>query len=361
MADDVIRGYCSTRGDIVPAPLGRLRGAALAGKAWDRGMVLQVLFLDGPEAYRRRVRTHARTWEAYADITFAFDDDPSAPIRLTFTAAPGRFYSMVGNEALLGGFPPDKHTMNLGFPPSWPLGNDEVEREVRRLILHEFGHALGLIHEHSSPEAGSFFKDPELVYDYYRRTQGWDRQTVDENVLMVYDRGQISNATAFDPDSIMLYEFPAEITTRPTKTNYELSALDKIIIGQLYPRPGGPKPGGNGSLSTGAAQSSVGRLLDLGVPLHVVHGLPGSQDIYHFEVEDHAAYLMETTGDDAWLMTLFRNGDSVEVLTTDQGSGDGLNARIARDLDPGTYHLAVDHVLPDGTGAYDIVVRRAGS
>ena len=85
---------------------------------------------------------------------------------------------MIGNDALACGFPPDNHTMNLGILPDWTLGIDAVEREIRRLILHEFGHSLGLIHEHSSPAAGSFFKDPELVYAYYQRTQGWDRAMV---------------------------------------------------------------------------------------------------------------------------------------------------------------------------------------
>lgn len=361
MVDSEIHGYCSTLDDLVPDLQGKARGAVLAGKAWDRGQTLKVLFLDGPGEYRRRVQAHVKTWEQYADVLFEFTTDPSAQVRLTFAAAPGRFYSTVGNDALLGGFPPDNHTMNLGFPPGWALGDEAIEREIRRLILHEFGHALGLVHEHSSPKAGSFFKDPELVYDYYQRTQGWDRTMVDQNVLMVYDRNQISNSTEFDPDSIMLYQFPPEITTRPTKINYELSSLDKAIIGQLYPKLGGTKPGGDGGLPTGNAQWPVGRLLNLGVPLHVVHGVPGSQDVYRFEVKDSAPYLMETTGEDGWLMTLFRNGTARELLATDQGGGVGLNARISRALDPGTYQLAVEHVLPEGTGRYDIVVRKTPS
>ena len=233
MADSEIRGYCFTPDDVIVDHRGQSRGAALAGKSWDRGKTLRILFLDGPADYHDRVATHVKTWEEFADIKFVCSTDPSSEIRVTFTRETGRFYSMIGNDALLCGFPPDNHTMNLGILPDWTLGIDTVEREIRRLILHEFGHSLGLIHEHSSPAAGSFFKDPELVYAYYQRTQGWDRAMVDQNVLAVYSRSQISNLTQFDPDSIMLYQFPPEITCRPTKVNYELSQLDKALIGAI--------------------------------------------------------------------------------------------------------------------------------
>jgi hypothetical protein len=322
-----------------------------------------VLFLDGPAEYHDRVQAHVKTWEDYADIKFAFTNDSSSEIRVTFTHATGRFYSTVGNDALLGGFSPGNHTMNLGILPDWPLGTDAVEREIRRLILHEFGHSLGLIHEHSSPEAGSFFKDPELVYAYYQQTQGWDRAMVDQNVLMTYSKGQISNSTKFDPDSIMLYQFPPQITNRPTQINYDLSSLDKLVIGQLYPKLG-TKPPSDPVPSVHPASGvtpAVGRRLKFDVAVSVVHGVPGTQDVYSFEVTETGTYLMETTGDNAWGMALFESGASNTFIQKDEGGGEGLNARISRGLDPGTYCLAVEHFLPDGTGAYEIVVRKLGS
>lgn len=227
-----IRGYCCTP----EPPPGPVFAAALDGTGWWVGERLRVCFMDGPNAYHDRVRAHAATWEQHANLRFDFGQDPYAEIRITFRKI-GQFYSVVGRQAMGQGFPFDGHTMNLGFPWTWPLGDDDVEREIRRLTLHEFGHAIGLVHEHSSPEAGSFFKDPELVYAYYRRIYGWTREMVDQNVLNVYGPDRVSHATRFDPESIMLYEFPPEITTRPTHVNYELSELDKALIGTLYPRP----------------------------------------------------------------------------------------------------------------------------
>jgi hypothetical protein len=304
-----------------------------------------------------------KTWEDYADIKFACSTDPASEIRVTFTQAIGRFYSIIGNDALLCRFPPDNHTMNLGILPDWTLGVDAVEREIRRLILHEFGHSLGLIHEHSSPAAGSFFKDSELVYAYYQRTQGWDRAMVDENVLTVYSRSQISNLTEFDTDSIMLYQFPPEITSRPTKVNYELSELDRALIGQLYPKleqPGVKTPTPTVSPSVPTAQA-VGRALSMNTLLNVVHGVAGTRDIYHFEVDQKGTFLIETTGENAWGLTLFKDASSQEAIQTDEGSGPGLNSRITQDLEPGVYHVAVHHVLTDGTGAYGLIVRELGT
>ena len=254
--------------------------------------------------------------------------------------------------------------MNLGILPGWTLGIDAVEREIRRLILHEFGHSLGLIHEHSSPVAGSFFKDPELVYAYYQRTQGWDRAMVDQNVLTVYSRSQISNLTQFDPDSIMLYQFPPEITSRPTKVNYELSTLDKALIGELYPmleQPEVKPPTPTVSPALPATQA-VGRALSLDSLLNVVHGRGGklatSTTSKSIRKGPFSSRPREKTPGS---LTLFKDDASQVAIQTDEGSGPGLNSRITQELEPGVYHVAINHVLSDGTGAYGVIVRKLGT
>lgn len=229
MSED-IRGYC-TAAETDPRPQ---TAAALAGKPWTAPGQIRCGFLDGPAEYRERVQVHVRAWEEGTGVRLHWVQFGSADVRITFRGA-GRFYSLIGTDGDSPGLGSDGHTMCLGFPRGWQLGTEPVEREIRRLILHEFGHALGLVHEHSSPEAGSFFRDPALVYDYYRRTQGWDRATVDQNVLAHYTSDQIGPRTAFDPASIMLYWFPPEITTRPTSVNYDLSPGDRAVAAALYP------------------------------------------------------------------------------------------------------------------------------
>lgn len=64
-------------------------------------------------------------------------------------------WSYLGTDATR--VPKESFTMNLGF----------VDRPT---VLHEFGHSLGLIHEHQSPFPGGFEWDRENVseeYSYY--------------------------------------------------------------------------------------------------------------------------------------------------------------------------------------------------
>ncbi len=56
--------------------------------------------------------------------------------------------------------------MNFGwFDDSTP------DNEFSRTVIHEFGHALGCVHEHSSP-AATIPWNRDAVYAYYLATQG---------------------------------------------------------------------------------------------------------------------------------------------------------------------------------------------
>jgi hypothetical protein len=63
--------------------------------------------------------------------------------------------------------------MNYG----WLLANTP-DQEYSRVVLHEFGHALGAIHEHQHPAAGIPWDKPK-VYEYYAR-QHW---SIDQRFL----------------------------------------------------------------------------------------------------------------------------------------------------------------------------------
>jgi len=59
-------------------------------------------------------------------------------------------WSHIGTEA--NEIEPRQPTMNLG----WLSGlTDAVSDTERGVILHEFGHVLGLLHEHQSPLRGN--------------------------------------------------------------------------------------------------------------------------------------------------------------------------------------------------------------
>jgi serralysin len=113
------------------------------------------------------------------------------------------------------------------------------DAEYSRVVLHEFGHAIGCIHEHSSP-AGGIKWHKEVVYrDLGGPPNNWDKATVDHNVFAVYDKS-VTQFTAVDSKSIMLYSFPKEWTLdgMTFTTNGTLSSTDKKFIKARYPKSG---------------------------------------------------------------------------------------------------------------------------
>jgi len=81
----------------------------------------------------------------YANIIFTLEDDPDlADIRITFEYDDG-LWSFLGTECRT--VAPPARTMNLGAVGT----QSALYEDEKGYILHEFGHALGLLHEHQSP------------------------------------------------------------------------------------------------------------------------------------------------------------------------------------------------------------------
>jgi hypothetical protein len=116
--------------------------------------------------------------------------------------------------------------MNLDFADNTP------EVEFAYVIRHEFGHALGMIHEQLSPKSGIPWKKEE-VYKHYKKYFKWTKERTNRNVLDPFNEGQ-ANASEFDPDSIMMYEIP-ENGLAIGGRNCELSEQDKLFIAEMYP------------------------------------------------------------------------------------------------------------------------------
>ena len=117
---------------------GVMRAISPIGKSWMNGTTLRVRFIGGTAKQKATAREQAGWWSEVANLSFAFDDSPNAEIRIAFDANDGA-WSYVGTDCR--SIPVDQPTMNLGFLDGGTAA-------------HEFGHAIGLAHEHQNPKGG---------------------------------------------------------------------------------------------------------------------------------------------------------------------------------------------------------------
>jgi hypothetical protein len=104
-------------------------------------------------------------------------------------------------------------------------------------IIHEFCHALGMIHEHQNPFGKTIEWNTCKVYNWAEETQGWNPETTYNNIIKKYDKNQL-NGSCFDPESIMLYFYPPDFTknNQGTYANHVLSPEDTLWLSSLYPK-----------------------------------------------------------------------------------------------------------------------------
>lgn len=207
------------------------RAAMLSATFWGRGRTLTVGFIGGDPVVRDRVARIADEWLKQVNLRFHFwtdlAQDPSpADIRVGFE--PGRgSWSWVGNQA--AEIERTEPTMNLGW-----LTAELDDASARQVILHEFGHALGLIHEHLHPLANIRWRRDQVIQDL-RRTQNWDDSTIEANMFNAPDPSGVF-ATDPDPQSIMMYPIPATWTEDGFSVgwNSALTAKDRLLVQTAY-------------------------------------------------------------------------------------------------------------------------------
>ena len=145
---------------------GRTRAISPIGKLWPNGSTLSIRFLEGTAEQKDVVKRFAPQWTEYANLNFEFNDAPDSDIRIAF--ANDGAWSYVGTDAK--GIHVSRPTMNFGW----------LDEGV---VLHEFGNAIGLAHEHQNPDKGIQWNEEAVIRDLSGPPNNWDVATIQHNVL----------------------------------------------------------------------------------------------------------------------------------------------------------------------------------
>lgn len=195
---------------------------------WDIGSTIKVKFLDRDAYLETQIERFAKEWETYANIKFEFGTSDDAEIRISLTPD-YTSWSAIG-KSCLSITDQLQPTMNFGWFNAFTS-----HTEIRRTTLHEFGHALGCIHEHQSSESAIKWDINAIKRAYIagaKKTEEW----VNINILNSFPATSLTNSS-YDPLSIMHYPVEAAYTLNKIGVglNTELSPMDKRFIQTCYP------------------------------------------------------------------------------------------------------------------------------
>lgn len=209
---------------------GLSKAALVKAAKWNSGDVITVSFLDGDPVVQEKVKRVAQAWTApgMANLTLDFRKDTNTLVRISFRYSGS--WSVIGTTCRQI-TDHSKPTMNFGW-----LTPDSKDDEIRRVVLHEFGHALGLIHEHQSPGGAIKWNKDAVIRDLSGPPNNWSLDVINHNMFEPYEKSQ-TNFTALDPSSIMMYPLPASWTLDGFSVglNSDLSATDRKFIQTEYP------------------------------------------------------------------------------------------------------------------------------
>lgn len=195
-------------------------------KLWNQDSIT-FYFLDGTQKQKDEVIKFAKLWQRYTGITFTYTSKKPSVFHLD------NYYKITfkggKNESTTGAINGIIHLGNLS--------DNIIFRKTT--ILHEFGHMLGLGHEHQRADRPASLNDQTLVQSCMDN-QNQSRKWCQDNLFKKNTR-KVFIESEYDPESIMHYEMD-NITGEqdPSQNNgfwkntHSLSYTDKYFIALLY-------------------------------------------------------------------------------------------------------------------------------
>ncbi|HFC31032.1 MAG TPA: hypothetical protein ENJ44_08335, partial [Oceanospirillales bacterium] len=195
-------------------------------KIWNQDSIT-FYFLDGTSQQKNEVKRFSQLWQRYTGIKFNFTN--KKPSFFNFK----KFYKISfkgkNNESTNGAI--------NGLIQFGNLSDNIIFRKTT--ILHEFGHMLGLAHEHQRQDRPNYLDNKQLVTACMKNQQQ-SRAWCNENLFKKFYK-KVFIQSEYDPNSIMHYDI-SNITSKDSETNSNipeslnnsLSFTDKFYIAMLY-------------------------------------------------------------------------------------------------------------------------------
>jgi hypothetical protein len=224
--------YCTTREwNIHQSRVAKIDTTSLAGlktdlNLWANGKEIWVGFLNGSPSQHEQIIAIAKAWEQFANITFKMVPAENAHVRILLANSRAN-YTYIGTNVLKV----NKEKANMQL--DWSLFEEDPQ-ELKMVVLHQFGHVLGMTHEHNPPEGGVQWK-AKTVYKTFSKF-GWDMEDVQQNILNMYTH-RITNGFFYDAQSIMHWSVPGNFTKNgyTFSWNAALSEGDQTWAASQYP------------------------------------------------------------------------------------------------------------------------------
>ncbi len=350
-----------------PGPV--VQGIANTLKKWATGSTVSVGFHSQTSSLIGACRAAMTSWSSVTCLEFSQTSFRAADIRVSFQ--PGRgHYSLVGTDSRMARNQPrffsgiSALNESLNLDPNSLLGN---VTESRRVALHEFGHAVGMLHE-------QFHKLDKIdwiesrVYAHFFMRYGWNRSKTKSNVLDVAGQVGVDQTADRDGTSIMHYWFPESLHRNgdavPKEPNDALSVTDKEFMRKQYSCKGSETGDDDNPVSQRPKPAEVPRALKVGSDgLSSEIRTAGEIRYFRVEIVSGAKYVVETFDFPSTpiRLKLYAEESRSKPIASDAFGGEAiLNARLTIDLPQGAYILTAEHIRTSAVavGNFKIRVRR---
>lgn len=184
------------------------RGSASTKKLWPQNSVIKIGLVGMSKDQEKLVKDSINKWQPYVNLKFEFTAKPeeaTVRVQMDSTLPKGEGWAWIGTDST-------KYPDNTAHVTISSNGSSE---EIESAALHEWGHVLGLEHEH---ERAHIIQKPHP-----------DK----EGLTLNLDGSLISGP--LDENSVMYYKFTYNEKGEKEFAVQEISEEDKKFVSTLYP------------------------------------------------------------------------------------------------------------------------------